>query len=350
MDGKKVTLRDVALKAGLSVNTISRALKDKEDISPATRKLIKELAKEMGYVGNSVAGSLRSGQTKTIAVIVSDVANPHFGIMVKDIEKAARKHNYTIFVINTEDDYDMEERAIYTAIGKNVDAIIICPSQRGIDNIRFLQKNNTPFVLIGRRFEDEPEFDYVVCDDEKGGYLATKHLIESGHEKILFLNGPAHISSAKERLKGYQRAHEEMGMPIDEDLIIEVEPTAGDTRHIVKKLIEEKSSFTGIFAFNDVIAWEAAFVLKKYGFRIPQDYAVVGFDNIQSRLFIPFLLSSISNSKGKMSRRAVDIVLYRINNPEMKRSFHEVIDTTLIIRESSNPHIGERLMGLNHEQ
>ncbi|MCC3375033.1 LacI family DNA-binding transcriptional regulator [Cohnella sp. REN36] len=335
MAGRKVTLKDLAIKAGLSVNTISRALKDKEDISPATRKTIQDLAKEMGYVGNALAGSLRSGLTKTIAVIVSDVANPHFGIMVKDIEKTARKHNYTIFVINTEDDYEMEERAIYTAIGKNVDAIIICPSQRSTDNIRFLQKNGVPFVLIGRRFREEPDFDYVICDDEKGGYLATKHLIESGRERVLFLNGPGRISSAQERLEGYKRAHAEAGLPIRDELIVEVGASAGDTRQVVKRLIERDATFTGIFAFNDVIAWEAAYVLQKHGYRVPDDFGVIGFDNIQSRLFIPFQLSSVSPSKGKMSKRAVDIVLHKINHPESKTRFREVIDTALVLREST---------------
>lgn len=335
MEGRKVTLKDLATKAGLSANTISRALKDKDDIAVATRQMIKELAKEMGYVGNALAGSLRSGLTKTIAVIVSDVANPHFGIMVKEIEKSARKHNYTIFIINTEDDYEMEELAIYTAIGKNVDAIIICPSQRGTDNIRFLQKNGVPFVLIGRRFKDEPEFDYVICDDEKGGYLATKHLIDSGHKRVLFLNGPIRISSAQERLEGYKRAHEEAGLPVQEDLIVEVGASAGDTRLIVKQLIEQKAQFTGIFAFNDVIAWETAYVLNKYGYKVPEDYAVIGFDNIQSRIFIPFQLSSVSNSKGKMSKRAVDIVLHKINHPESDQKFNEIIDTKLVLREST---------------
>ncbi|NBD25648.1 LacI family DNA-binding transcriptional regulator [Paenibacillus glycinis] len=342
MEGKKVTLRDLAVKAGLSVNTVSRALKDKEDIAESTRKLIKDLAKEMGYVGNALAGSLRSGLTKTIAVIVSDVANPHFGIMVKDIEKSARKHNYTIFVIGTEDDHEMEERAIYTAIGKNVDGIIICPSQRSADTIRLLKKNGVPFVLIGRRFEEEPEFDYVICDDEKGGYLATKHLLDSGHERVLYLNGPSRISSARERLDGYKRAYREAGLPIREDLIIDVEPAAGDARRIVKQLLERKADFTGIFAFNDVIAWEAAYVLQKYGHRVPEDYAIIGFDNIQSRLFLPFQLSSISNSKGKMSKRAVDILLYKINHPDSTETYRDVIDTALILRDSTGRSASEQ--------
>ncbi|SEO73211.1 LacI family DNA-binding transcriptional regulator [Paenibacillus sp. OV219] len=334
MDGKKITLKDIAGRAGLSINTISRALKDKEDIAPATREVIKTLAKEMGYVGNSVAGSLRSGHTRTIAVIVSDVANPHFGIMVKDIEQAARKHNYTIFVINTEEDNELEERAIHTAISKNVDGIIICPAQSSTENIEFMKRNGIPFVLIGRRFNDETDYDYVICDDEKGGYLATKHLLDNGHERILFLNGRNRISSAQERYMGYKRAHEEAGLTVDPLLVKEVGYEPGDTRKTVKMMVENES-FTGIFAFNDVIAWEAMYVLQMMGCRIPEEYAIIGFDNIHSRMFVPFPLSSISSSKGEMARRALDILLRKISEPNEKKSYREVVDTTLIWRVST---------------
>ncbi|AZN38362.1 LacI family DNA-binding transcriptional regulator [Paenibacillus albus] len=336
MEGKKITLKDIASRAGLSINTISRALKDKEDIAPATREVIKRLAKEMGYVGNSAAGSLRSGHTRTIAVIVSDVANPHFGIMVKDIEKAARKHNYTILVINTEEDNELEERAIRTAISKNVDGIIICPAQCSTENIEFMKRNGIPFVLIGRRFLEENDYDYVICDDEKGGYLATKHLLDIGHKRILFLNGPQRISSAQERYMGYRRAHEEAGLKVDPLLVKDV-GLPGDTRRTVKMMVENES-FTAIFAFNDVIAWEAMYVLQMMGCRIPEEYAIIGFDNIHSRMFIPFPLSSISSSKGEMARRALEVLLSKINEPGDKKSYREVVDTTLIWRVSTLGH------------
>ncbi|MBD2871673.1 LacI family DNA-binding transcriptional regulator [Paenibacillus arenilitoris] len=338
MDGKKITLKDIAQATGLSVNTVSRALKDKEDIAEATRKMIQGVAKEMGYVGNSLAGSLRSGLTRTIAVIVGDVANPHFAIMVKDIEKAARKHNYTIIVLNTEEDNELEERAIYTAIGKNVDGIIICPAQHSPDNIRFIQRNGVPFVLLGRRFEGETDFDYVISDDFNGGYLATRHLLENGHEKILLLNGPSRISSARERLAGYKHALKERGIPVVSKLITENGVLTGDARKTVKDLAAEDAGFTAIFAFNDVFAWEAIYMLRKMGHRVPEDYAVIGFDNIQSRNFFPFSLSSISNSKSKMSRRALDILLNKINNPKSGNRYHETVETRLILRESTRSH------------
>ncbi|WP_054024590.1 LacI family DNA-binding transcriptional regulator [Bacillus sp. FJAT-28004] len=339
MDGKKITLKDIAQTTGLSANTVSRALKDKDDIAEATRKMIQGVAKEMGYVGNSSAGSLRSGLTRTIAVIVGDVANPHFAIMVKDIEKAARKHNYTIIVLNTEEDNELEERAVYTAIGKNVDGIIICPAQHSSDNIRFILKNGIPFVLLGRRFVDETDFDYVISDDYNGGYQATRHLIEVGHQKILLLNGPSRISSARDRLEGYKHALKEHGIPVDSKLITENGVLTGDARKTVKELVMEGPDFTAIFAFNDVFAWEAIYMIRKMGYRVPEDFAVIGFDNIQSRNFFPFSLSSISNSKSKMSRRALDILLNKINNPMYQNRFHETVETRLILRESTRSYV-----------
>jgi LacI family transcriptional regulator len=330
----KVTLKDIAIRTGFTINTVSRALKDKEDISLATRKLIQHTAKEMGYIANSLAGSLRSGQTKTIAIILGDISNPFFGIMAKEIERAAQKHNYTSFVINTEEDSHLEEKSIFTAVSKNVDGIILCPTQRNEDNIRFLQKTGIPFVLLGRYFPD-PSLDYVVCDDKKGGYLATRHLLGKGHTKIVYLNAPAPISSSKERLEGYKHALQKANIPFDQSLVKEVGITSGDCRHTVKKLIEDGTDFTGIFAFSDMIAWETIYTLNKLGLRVPEDYGVVGFDNIQSRLFFPFPLTTISNSKSKMARRALDILMHKINHSGEQKPFHEVLDTHLVIREST---------------
>jgi LacI family transcriptional regulator len=330
----KITLKDISNKTGYTRNTVSRALKDKADISLATRKLIKDVAEELGYVGNTLAGSLRSGLTRTIAVILPDISNAHFGIMVKEIETYAREHRYTTFVINTLEDDLLEREAIVSAMSKNVDGIILCPAQKSIDNIRFMQKTGIPFVLLGRRFEDE-DIDYVVCDDVKGGYLATGHLLERGHNRILFLIGGDHLSSAKERLQGYKQALLERNIPFDPELVKEVSDTNGISQQIVRQMLVDGIPFTGIFAFNDVIAWEVIYMLQKMGYVIPKDFAVVGFDNIQARLFYAFPLTTISNSKGKMSRKAFEILMQKINSQENTKTMMKVIDTKLVMREST---------------
>lgn len=330
----KVTMKDIAEKTGFTINTVSRALKDKDDISEATRKLIKDTAKSMGYISNSIAGALRSGATKSIAVILGDISNPHFSIIVKEIETAARKHGYSTFIINTEENSSLEYEAISSALGKKVDGIIICPTQRSKENIEFLKKAGVPFVLIGRYFSDI-ETDYVVCDDVNGGYQATMHLIEKGHKRILMLNGPSYISSAAERHEGYRKALGDSGIQYDKSLVYEMSITAGESKRIVRKILEEGIKFTAVFAFSDMIAWETIHVLHKYGIKVPQDVAVIGFDNIQSKLSFPFPLTSISTSKSKMSRRAVDILLKRINNNNETGVINAVIDTKVVAREST---------------
>ena len=330
----KVTLKDIAKETGYTINTISRALKDKEDISEATRKLIKDKANDMGYIRNSIAGSLRSGITKTIAIILGDISNPHFAIIVKEIETSARKHNYNTFIINTDENSELEEEAIHSALGKNVDGIIICPTQKSDDNIKFLKKTGVPFVLIGRYFKDI-ESDYVVCNDIEGGYLATKHLIEKGHRKILFLNGPGYISSAFERHEGYKKALSENEIEYDSNLVYEMSITSGESNRVVKKILESGIEFTAVFAFSDMIAWETIYVLNKNGLNVPRDIAIVGFDNIQSKLTFPVPLTTISTSKSKMSRRAVDILLKKINSKEEGNYIKDIIETKVIVRGST---------------
>jgi LacI family transcriptional regulator len=296
--------------------------------------LIQQKAEELGYIGNALASSLRSGMTKTIAVIVADVSNPHFSIAVKEIESAARKHDYTTFILNSYEDQEVEKKAIFSALSKNVDGIIICPSQGNDNNMELLQRTGTPFVLLGRHLGNG-KMDYVVSDDEKGGYLATLHLLERGLKDILFLNAPDSISSSRERLVGYNRAMEEAGISVNPQLIREVSTISGGARNELKEVIESKLLFTAIFAFNDMMAWESIYFLNKYNIKVPDNISVVGFDNIQSRMFIPFPLTSVSNSKGKTSRKAFEILMKRMHkqNPELR--YHEVVDTRLIIREST---------------
>ncbi len=330
----KITLKDIAVKTGFTINTVSRALKDKEDISETTREFIKETANDMGYIPNAIAGSLRSGVTKTIAVILGDISNPHFSILVKEIETSARRQNYNTFIINTDEKSEIEEEAIHSALGKNVDGIIICPTQKSENNIRYLKKTGVPFVLIGRYFKNI-NTDYVVCDDVNGGYFATRHLIERGHRRILFLNGPDYISSSIERHEGYKKALSENNIEYDSGLVHEISITSGESNKIISRIIKSDIKFTAIFAFSDMIAWETIHVLNRNGLRVPEDVAIVGFDNIQSKLQFPVLLTSISTSKSKMSKRAVEVLLKRINNIDTSEYIKTVIDTQIVIRGST---------------
>jgi LacI family transcriptional regulator len=328
---KKTTLKDIALIAGVTINTVSRALKDKEDISGKTKKRIKKIAEELGYIPNNIAGSLRIGKTRTIAVIVPDIIDPLFAIWLKDIEKNLSDKGYNIFIINTDEDYEKEENAIILALSKNADGIILCPTQKEKKDIIFLKKNHIPFVLLGRRFDDI-ETDYAISEDIAGGYMATKHLIDSGKKRILFLNGNLFISSARERLEGYKKALHESAIAYDEKLTRNISITSGHPSKALRELIQDKIHFDAVFAFSDLMAWEVIYCLQDLGFHVPQDIDVVGYDNIQSRFFYPYPLKTVNYSKRVIAYSAVEALLKKINEPDAINYYKKTVKTNLVIR------------------
>lgn len=324
------TLKDIATRTGYSINTVSRALRGKDDISEETIQKIKEAASDMGYLNNTIASSLRLGYTNTIAVILGDISNPHFAIMTKEIENHARERGYLAFLFNTNENKEVEREAIQIAIHKNVDGIIICPTQIDDENIRFLKASRIPFILIGRKSADA-DVSYVVCDDTLGGYLATQHLLDNGHKRILLLNGPGYISSSLERFHGYKKALEERNIPLDEHLVREVMLADNNLDSVLEHVFSEQIDFTAVFAFSDSIAWGVWCWLDTHGFQVPGDYSLIGFDHIQSRMAIPFNLATISSYKTQMSITAVDCILKLIDsNEDEPLVFHNVIRTKLV--------------------
>jgi LacI family transcriptional regulator len=229
------------------------------------------------------------------------------------------------------------------AIGKKIDGIILCPCQKDQSSIEMLKSNGVPFVLIGRRFPRD-DIDYVLADDAEGGYLATRHLIETGRRRVLFLNGPGYISSARERLAGYRRALEEQGMPYACELVREVAIKVGECTRVLREVVEQKLQFSGVMCFSDLMAWEAIYQLQSLKMRVPEDVAVVGFDDIQSRLFYPYPLSSVGYSKRGIARKAVGILLNKIGGPgygagpssSAPPAFHQELTNVRIVRRRSS--------------
>ena len=304
-----VTLKDIATELGYSVNTVSRALRNCNDIPPVTRDKIRKKADEMGYISNQSAQSLRSGKSKTIAVLVGSIANPHFSILINEMEEHAAAVGYTLLILNTHEDPQTEQNAIRTAISQNVDGILLCPSQRSDENYRIMQTNRMPFVLFGRRDERYP---YVLADDVKAGYLATNELIRRGHRHIAFLNAPLHISSAADRLAGYQQAMEEAGLPVRDNDIFTPQGKNGIAKAVREKQFPPNGT-TATFCFCDLFACEYIYALTEMGHRVPEDMSVIGVDNIQSRMTLPRRINSIQNGKRLLAKTSVDLLMQQIN-------------------------------------
>ena len=193
----------VAEKTGFTVNTVSQALRGSPKLREETKAAIRAAAKELGYVHNALAGSLRSGSSRTIAIIVGDTSNLRFSIQLHAFELAFRTLGYQVIVMNTDETAQYELDAVKNAVRSSVDGVLLCPCQKSRAAIDLLESCRTPYVLFGRCYDDLPA---VIWDDERGGYLAGQQLAQAGCRHILMLNVPDSISSARERESGFRRA------------------------------------------------------------------------------------------------------------------------------------------------
>jgi len=332
----KARLKDIAAATGFSVNTVSHALRDMPDISEATKETIRRAARELGYIPNLQASSIKSGKSRMISIILPDIANPHFTIVFREIEEYFRKLGITPFFINTNEDPEEELNAVRLSIGQNVDGVIICPTQGTTESICLLQQSGIPFVLIGRRFGPEVQANYVVCDDTQGAYLATAHLLELGHRKIAYCKTDSHISSDAERFAGYRKALEEGGVAVDGDLILQLTPTAEGQGKAIREFLLARPECTAVLAFSDILAYAVIRELLAAGKRVPEDVSVMGFDNICSDYVLPIGLSSVSVSKKHMAQTACELLYEEIRSGVPSETPREVVlPTRLFLRETT---------------
>lgn len=325
------TLKSIAERTGFTANTVSQALRNSPSVAQETRDQIRKVAREMGYVHNVVASSLRSGTTHTVALVFGDVSNMLFAIKIRELEEELRKRGYQVLILNTDEDEELERRAIRTAISRQVDGVVICPCQKGREGLKLLAQHHVPYVLSGRYFDDV-DCDSVVWADYKGGLLATRHLIERGCRNILFLNGPEIISSARERGRGYRDALREANLsPMERS----VPSMSGGVRAALDALNAQGVRYDGIFAFSDLIALEAACWLIEHGRTIPGDVRMAGFDDILSHMCIPFGLTSIAADKKLETLYAVELLLKRIEGKQESPGERRTMDVELVARTSS---------------
>lgn len=326
---QRVTMKEIARETGFSVNTVSKALRDAPDLSAQTKRMIRDVAKRLGYVANNMASALRSGYSSVLALIVADISNPFFGILCKEIEQQAARHNYTVIVFNTEEDPEKEDRAIRTALSQNVDGVLLAPSQNGAEAVRLLQAYGKPCVLIGRYFTDRAA-DAVLYDDENGGYLAGKHLLECGCRNLLMINAP-HNSSAENRAKGFARAMTEV--PGAKSRMLTVESPLGGVPSALRSAYEQEP-FDGIFAYSDLFAMKAVWVLDEMGVE-PDTVKIVGFDDIQSRLSLSKPLTTIGAGKAAFGQALVELLMKRISGDMSDFPVQQVLPTKLVVRKST---------------
>jgi len=329
---KYITLKTVAEKAEVSVNTASRAINNKPDINLETKKRVLQIAKELGYIRNAAAVALRTKKTGTIGVVIADNRNPFYAEVLNGMEEAAREKNYHIILANTQRDYKKEEEAINLLLAKRVDGLLITPVQDKDDDIKNLIEANIPFVVVGRDFENI-EVDAVYNDEVKGGFLAAEYLIKKGHKRIALIDGFLYKSPAKGRLEGYKKALNKYRIPLDESLISVGDINIEDGYERTKQMLEKNLNFTAIFAYNDMMAFGAMQAIKEKGLRIPEDIGLVGYDDIPFSSLISPPLTTIRLKKQELGVESVKLLFSRING-NRKKTKKVMLDVELQIRES----------------
>lgn len=324
-------MRDVAERAGVSINTASRALTNKPKISPETKRKFLLVAQELGYRPNRIARALRSQKTHTIGVIVGDIANPCFSALVRGGEKVSRIYEYSAILQETDEDLEREKKSLETVLAAQVDGVLITPAQRDKASVGMLLECGTLFILMSRCFRNL-ETNYVVMDDYRGGFiatecLATECLIQRGYHYIAIFGGPMHLSSGYERYAGYLEAHKIYGVEVHKHLVITGCLTMEDGYRAAVRLLKRRDRPEAIFAFSDFVALGAYRAAYELGLRIPQDLAVVGFDNTSLGLCLNPPLTSVEKNPEELGKRAafalIKMVQGKISGPiKLKVNVH----------------------------
>ena len=325
-----VTLKKVAERAGVSINTASRAINNKPDVNVETKKRVLKAAKELGYVRNATAVALRTRKTRTIGVVIADNRNPFYAEVLSGMEAAAKKKNYHIILVNTQRDYKQEEEAINLLLAKRVDGLLIAPVQDKDDDIKNLIEANIPFVVVGRYFKDV-DVDVVYNDEVKGGFLATEYLIKKGHKRIAFIDGFLYKSPARGRLEGYKKALKEYGIPVDNSLITVGDIDVEDGYNRTKQMFDRGIDFTALFAYNDMMAFGTMKAIKEKGLRVPEDIGLVGYDDIPFSSLMNPPLTTVRLKKQELGMESVNLLLSRVNG-RRKKVKKVMLDVELIVR------------------
>jgi len=332
-----VRLKDIASQAGVSVMTVSKALRDAPDVSAATKFRIKGLAQQMGYVPDSAAQGLRTRSTRLLGLVVSSLTNPIFARIVLAIEERAHELGYELILAHTHNQADRESAAIQRLLARRVEGLIISPVYRLATEDRIyreLQSNGTPTVILGHTAPFCSAFTNVECDDLEGAYLATRHLLDAGHKHIAFLAGPPVTPWTRERFEGYRRALRESTLEVDDRLVFQAGRTIEDGAKAVLQMINEGVMPTAIQCVNDMVAVGAVETLLRQGYSVPRNVSVCGFGNILLSEHFRVPLTTIRQPKFHLGQAAMDVLqqLLKGQRPEPKRLHAE-----LIVRESTGP-------------
>ncbi|MGB0523099.1 MAG: LacI family DNA-binding transcriptional regulator [Flammeovirgaceae bacterium] len=342
MKKNQVTLKDIAQHLGVSVATVSRALKDFPDIGEETKQAVKKLAEEWNYRPNTMAISLRKKKSKVIGVLVPEIVHHFFSSVISGIMDELEQHDYSVMLFQTNESLHREIRDIDVLLNSRVDGLLISLSNEStsFEHILNAQRMGIPVVLFDK-VTDQIDCSKVVVDDYEGAYAATKHLIEQGCQRIAHIKGPEHPKNAKERLRGYVDALKAYNLPIDDSMILACKQVVHEEGYaFTQHLLDMKSAPDGIFAITDAVAIGAMVAIKERKLKIPNDVALVGFSNWRMAAVVEPSLTSVHQPGYEMGKEASKLLLGEIQQEKKEPQAYQriVLKTNLVVRDSSVRH------------
>lgn len=327
------TIREVAAYAGVSAATVSRVMKGEVPVNAETRGRVEAAIAALGYAPNAFARSLASNRMEGVGLVISHLAGPFMGRVMMTLEATLRRANVSLLVASGGGEAAREQEAVDFLLGRRCDGLIVHADALS-DAMLATLAATTPLVVFNRRV---PEIDAhcIYLDNEYGGYLATRHLLDQGHRHIACLTGPLRQQDAAGRLAGYQRALNERGIPVDEQAILEGDFTERSGEQGMKTLLARAASITAVVAGNDDMALGAMTLLRAQGIAIPQTLSLVGYDNEACARHVMPALTTVHAPLEEMAQEAAERLLKLVGGASLPPPTPFM--PTLIERETVGP-------------
>jgi LacI family transcriptional regulator len=330
------TMADVAARAGVSVATVSRALSgDPKRVSAPVLQRIVDAAEELDYIPNNLARNMRSGSSRILGLVISDIGNPFFTAVARGVEDVAQRHGYSLVLSNTDESPDREAASLGVMAAERAAGLIIATTNENGTALRRFADMGMAIVAIDRHIVDLPT-DSVVVDNESASNEAVTHLVRLGHRRIAIIGGPSDADTARERMRGYERALQDARIGLDPAITRhgDFRETAGLT--MTRELLDLADPPSAIFAVNNLTTIGVLGALRERGVEVPADISVVGFDDIPTAELLDPPLTVVQQPTYRVGVRAADLLIRRLREPDAAVK-EVVLSARLIVRGSTGP-------------
>jgi LacI family transcriptional regulator len=336
------TISDVAAASGVSVTTVSHALSGRRPVSSETQRKVQNAIAALGYRPNQLARSMRTQKTMTIALVIPDITNPFYPEVARGVQDLLNANGYQLFICNTDGSVDSERSYLSDAIDRRVDGVIVAPiSPSTADSVAALLAADIPVVQLAAdltstsRTSSQALTDYVHSDDRRGTAMAASYLLDKGHVRIGFINGPLDTGPAGRRQAGYLDALQERGIKADKSLIVSGPFTRVGGYAGLPKLLDSKNPPTAVLCANDLVAIGALDLARHRDLRVPEDIAIIGFDDIEAASLVSPPLTTVVNPAREIGHACARLLLDRTTGAYTSAAREVLISTTLIPRASA---------------